>query len=329
MTMPVRRATAISCSNIAFIKYWGNRDPELRLPWNDSISMNLSNATTLATVTFDDALGDDVVVIGDEEVGGAARRRVVAHLDRVRAMADITTPARVVSRNSFPMGTGIASSASAFAALSLAATAAAGLTLSERELSCLARLGSGSACRSVPAGFAWWQAGTSHETSYAVQLAPPDHWDLRDLVVVVSTQHKAVTSAEGHSLAPTSPFFHQRLADLPTRLAMVRRAVLERDLETLGQALESEAIELHLIALTSRPPLHYLTPATLQVIHAVQTWRAEGLPAYFTLDAGPNVHLICETPYADELRTRLSSLPSVKEVIANAPGPGVRLVDTP
>jgi diphosphomevalonate decarboxylase len=329
MAISARRATAISCSNIAFIKYWGNRDPELRIPWNDSISMNLSNATTTTTVAFDDALAEDVVVIGDREVGGPTRQRVVVHLDRVRALAGITTRARVISRNSFPMGTGIASSASAFAALSLAATAAAGLTLTERELSCLARLGSGSACRSVPAGFAWWQAGTSHETSYAVQLAPPDHWDLRDLVAVVSTEHKAVTSAEGHSLAPTSPFFQERLAHLPTRLEMVRRTLMDRDFETFGQAVEAEAIELHLIALTSQPPLRYLTPATLQIMHAVQTWRAEGLPVYFTLDAGPNVHLICEAPHAEELCSRLSHMPVVQDVIVNAPGPGARLVATP
>lgn len=325
--MPDRRATAISCSNIAFIKYWGNRDPGLRIPWNDSISMNLSNATTTTTVTFDDGLTEDVVVIGDQEVSGAARARVIAHLDRVREMAGITARARVVSRNSFPMGTGIASSASAFAALSLAATTAAGLTLSEQELSCLARLGSGSACRSVPAGFTWWQAGASHQTSFAVQLAPPDHWDLRDLVVVVSTEHKAVTSAEGHSLAPTSPFFQERLAHLPARLETVRRALLERDLETFGQAIEAEAIELHLIALTSQPSLNYLAPATLQVIHAVQVWRAEGLPVYFTLDAGPNVHLICQGAHEEELRIRLADFPAVQDIIVNAPGPGTRLVD--
>src|SRR5690606_345496 len=119
-----------------------------------------------------------------------AARRVSAHLDRVRALAGIETPARVASRNSFPTGAGIASSASAFAALTVAACAAAGLDLSERDRSILARLGSGSAARSIPAGFVEWTTGEHSEDSYAYAIAPPEHWDLRDLIAIVQTGHK-------------------------------------------------------------------------------------------------------------------------------------------
>jgi diphosphomevalonate decarboxylase len=323
--MQTGRATAVSCSNIAFIKYWGNRDPALRLPNNDSLSMNLSAATTTTTVEWDPGLADDQVVIQDREAQGERRARVVRHLDRIRAMAGLSSRARVTSENSFPMATGIASSASAFAALSLAASAAAGLNLSERELSCLARLGSGSACRSVPAGFTWWHAGHSHATSYAESIAGPDHWDLRDLVAVVSITPKAVSSADGHRLAPTSPFYAARLAALPARLQVVKEALLVRDFVRLGAAIEAEAIELHVIAMTSRPPIIYWLPVTLAVIQAVRDWRAEGLPVCFTLDAGPNVHLICPADHAPAVERRLIALPGVAQVIACAPGGGVQL----
>jgi diphosphomevalonate decarboxylase len=321
------QATAIACSNIAFIKYWGNRDATLRLPLNNSISMNLDRATTTTTVAFDPALDDDVVVIGDHVAQGRHRARVVAHLERVRALARIATRARVHSRNNFPMGAGIASSASAFAALSLAATRAAGLELSERELSMLARQGSGSACRSIPGGFVEWYAGSTSAESYAVQLAPPSFWDLRDVIAVVSTTEKSVGSTDGHAAALSSHFLAERLAALPARLARVRHALAARDLPALGIASEEDAIELHLIAMTSRPPIFYWSPGTVRVIQAVQCWRAEGLAVYFTLDAGPNVHLLCHARDADTVVARVREIPEVLQVIVNAPGGAARLVD--
>lgn len=325
--MSIAKATAVAYSNIAFVKFWGKRDAALNLPYNDSLSMNLSAATTTTTVIFDDTLAEDVVIIDGREERGGRRERVVAHLDRVRQMADIEARARVVSRNSFPMATGIASSASAFAALSLAATRAAGLDLDEGELSRLARLGSGSACRSVPGGFTYWTAGTSHETSFARQIAPPEHWDLRDVIAVVSQAPKAVGSGAGHAAAETSLFFRARLVTLPQRLAEVKDALLARDLPTFGRAIEEEAISLHVIAMTSRPPIYYWMPATLRLIQAVQSWRAEGLEVYFTLDAGPNVHLICRAGDQTEVEKRLTAMEEVREVIVNQPAGGVRLLD--
>ncbi len=321
------KATAVACANIAFIKYWGNRDAALRIPWNNSLSMNLDRATTTTSVAFEDALPADIVVIDGQNARGEGWERVVAHLDRVRTMADLQTPARVVSRNSFPVATGMASSASAFAALTLAAAAAAGLDLPEDELSRLARLGSGSACRSVPGGFVEWTAGTTHETSCARQIAPPGHWDLRDVVAVVSCAPKKVGSSRGHALATTSPFFQARLDQLRAQYAEIRQALLARDLETLGRIMEEEAISLHVIAMTSQPPIFYWLPATLAIMRAVQGWRAEGLPVYFTLDAGPNVHTICHADDADEVARRLANTGVVQEIIVSAPGPGAHLVE--
>lgn len=321
------KATAVGYSNIAFVKFWGKRDAALNLPYNDSLSMNLSGARTVTTVAFSATCAQDIVVINGREPSPEARERVVTHLDRVRRMAGIHTPARVVSQNNFPMAAGIASSASAFAALSLAATKAAGLDLDERELSILARLGSGSACRSVPGGFTWWLAGDSHETSFARQIAPPEHWALRDLIAIVSRAPKAVSSGAGHAAAETGPFFKARLATLPRRLTEVKEALLARDFPTFGQAIEEEAISLHVIAMTSRPPITYWLPATLRLIQAVQEWRAEGLEVYFTMDAGPNVHLICQAEDGAEVERRLAAIEGVQEVIVNEPAGKTHLLE--
>lgn len=323
----LQKATAEAKSNIAFIKYWGNRDATLRIPLNDSISMNLSNATTTTTVEFDTRLNDDRIMVGGVAANEATRVRVIEHLDRVRAIAKIEIRARVQSQNSFPTGVGIASSASAFAALSVAATRAAGLELSERELSILARQGSGSAARSIPAGFVEWYTGTKSEESYAVSIAPPEYWDLCDVIAIVSVEEKKIGSTDGHAAAPTSHFLAKRINALASRFHLVRRALLARDLATLGPAIEADAVELHMMAMTSVPPIFYWTPGMVRVIQAVQRWRDEGLAVYFTLDAGPNVHLICEAKDAEQVATLVRKIDEVQQVIVNAPGGAAQLIE--
>jgi diphosphomevalonate decarboxylase len=322
----MNKATAVANPNIAFIKYWGKADEALNLPANPSLSMNLAGLTTVTTVEFRPGQPSDAVTIDGQLVAGDARERVVTHLDRVREMAGVEQRAWVASRNDFPAGTGLASSSSAFAALSLAASRAAGLTLDEAALSRLARLASGSACRSVPGGFTLWEGGTDGD-SYARQVAPPSHWALVDVVAVVSREHKGVGSQAGHALAPTSLFHAARLAAVPELLARVRAAIEARDLAALGQATEIDALAMHGVMMTSRPPLFYWLPATLEVMQAVRSGRQGGLAAYLTLDAGANVHCICAAEDAGRLVQRLRNLPGVLDVLVSGPGAGVRLVD--
>lgn len=326
--MANRKATACANSNIAFIKYWGSRDQALRLPLNDSLSMNLDALVAETTVQFDDRLSEDRITIGESEISDVARARIVAHLDRVRQEAKIESRARVLSRLNFPPSTGLASSAAGFAALSLAATRAAGLELSEIALSVLARQGSGSACRSIPGGFVEWIASMSSATSFARSIAPADYWDLQDVVAVVTTEPKKVGSSEGHQLATTSPFMAERVSRLPARFHRAKRAVLARDLHALGPDLEAEATELHMIAMTSRPPVFYWTPEMVRVIQAASAWREQGLPVYFTLDAGPNVHLICEGKDAEAVANQARALEGVKQVIISGVGGPVHLVES-
>lgn len=320
------KATAVANPNIAFVKYWGRADARLNLPANPSLSMNLGALTTTTTVEFHPGLTSDVVAIDGRPAGDQALVRVVAHLDIVRAIVGTEYKARVVSQNSFPAGTGLAASASGFAALSLAATQALGLSLSEAALSRLARLGSGSACRSVPGGFTLWD-GESDTASFARQVASPEHWDLRDAIAIVSTQHKAVRSHDGHGLAPSSPLYAARLAAVPTLLAAVRAGIANRDLSAMGPSIEVDALAMHGVMMTSTPSLLYWQPATVEVLQAVRAWRQNGLFVYFTMDAGPNVHCFCEAADAAEVSKRLRALPGVQDVLESGPGPGARLVN--
>ena len=323
------KATAVACSNIAFVKYWGKRDESLRLPSNPSLSMALDQAATTTTVAFQPELTEDEVSINGQLAVDFVYNRVTRHLDCIRRMAGISLGARVASSNSFPSDAGIASSASGFAALTVAAVSALDMDLSKRELSCLARLGSGSATRSIPGGFSEWYSGCGHETSYSDQIVPPEHWpELRDIVAVLDKTPKVVSSTQGMALAQTSVHMATRLSRIPERLARARQAIIDRDLTSLGEVSEEEAIELHIITLSSYPPIFYWKPATLMLIHRVLSWRSEGLEVYFTVDAGPNVHLLCKKDEARHIVAALDKMPEVKHVIENAPGPAAQLYST-
>jgi diphosphomevalonate decarboxylase len=316
----LKSATAQAFPNIAFIKYWGNRDNDLRLPANGSISMNLAGLTSTTRVTFDPALPDDGLTLNGQAVTGAGLQRAIGLLDRVRRMAGLGWRAEIHSENNFPTGAGIASSASGFAALAVAAACAAGLDLDERQLSTLARTASGSACRSIPGGFVEWLPGGDDESSYAQSIAPPDHWDLVDCIAVISVAHKATVSQDGHARADTSPLQAGRVGGAAKRVDVCRAAILQRDFEALAAVMELDSNLMHAVIMTSTPPILYWQPATLAVIHAVPAWRAQGLPACYTIDAGPNVHVICPAAYAGEISARLAQIPGIQRIITAAPG---------
>lgn len=315
-------AAAQASPNIAFIKYWGNRDETLRLPASGSISMNLAGLVTQTHMAFDESLHGDLLTINGQPVHGAGLLRISAFLDEVRRLAKIAQYARVESQNNFPSGAGIASSASAFAALALASTRAAGLALSEAQLSRLARRGSGSACRSIPGGFVEWRVGTGDEDSFGVSIAPPDHWDLSDCILLISSAAKATSSTEGHRVAATSPLQGSRLADAPRRLDICRNAILQRDFEALAEVVELDSNWMHAVMMTSSPPLFYWQEATLTAMREVIVARKAGLPVCYTVDAGPNVHVLCERAEQDQAVARLEKLPGVQEVrVAHVGGP--------
>jgi diphosphomevalonate decarboxylase len=232
----------------------------------------------------------------------------------------------VISENNFPAGAGIASSAAAFGALALAASKAVGLQFNEAELSRLARRGSGSAARSIPGGFVEWKLGTGDSDSIAESIAPPEHWDLTDCIAIVSSRHKKTGSTEGHALAWTSPLQAARVDDAPRRLELCRRAILKCDFEALAHIIELDSDMMHAVMMTSHPPLMYWQAETVEVFHAVREWRANGLPAAYTVDAGPNVHVICPSQQAGVVEKRLKELPGVNDVLVAGVGGPARIV---
>lgn len=316
-------------SNIAFIKYWGVADPAINLPLTSSISMTLADAHTTTTVEWFAPAATDAITRADSiEINGAAvgekaYARTVAHLDRIRAYAQTDLRARIASANNFPLGAGIASSASGFAALTVAALQALDLEPDPADLCALTRKGSGSACRSLFGGFVLWDRGTDDATSLARRLYPPEYWDLYDIVAVVDAEEKAVSSAGGHRIAHTSPLNAARVDAANAMLSQVHAAITARDLNTLGPLIERDALAMHAVMMTGDPSLIYWQPGTLQVIQAVLRWREQdGIPVYFTIDAGPNVHLICEPAHVPEITRRVRALDSVRDTVVSRPGPG-------
>ncbi|GAB1472194.1 diphosphomevalonate decarboxylase [Chloroflexota bacterium] len=324
--MSTQTITAQAFSNIAFIKYWGNRDNPLRLPVNGSISMNLDGLFTRTTVNFSASSPADKLILNSASINGKGLDRVSNILNLVRKLAQINNKAEVTSENNFPSGAGIASSAAAFAALTVAASKAAGLDLSERELSVLARRGSGSASRSIPAGFVEWKMGAAESDSYAFSIAPVEHWNLTDCVAIVSAAHKKTGSTEGHAIAGTSPLQAARVADAPRRLEICRNAILKKDFEAFANIIEHDSDMMHAVMMTSNPPLMYWQSATLEIFHQVRAWRAGGLPVGYTVDAGANVHVLCLGEYKDEVEKRLRELPGVSNVLVAGVGGGAKVI---
>ena len=322
-------ARARAHSNIAFIKYWGNRDHNMRLPANSSLSMNLSELHTTTTVEWVEASDADTLEINGSPAEQSALDRVSAHLDVIRRHLGIQSFAQVSSTNNFPMGTGIASSASAFAALTLAAVSACRADMSERQLSALARMGSGSAARSIPAGFVEWHAGDSHKTSYAETFVHRDHWALVDVVAVVSRQHKHIGSSAGHQEAESSILQSARVAGVNRRLGDIKAAIISRNFEAFADIVEEDSNLMHAVMMTSKPPLFYWDPLSLRVMQAVRKWRLEnGLRVCYTLDAGPNVHCICEAADAAAVIANLRELSQNIEILQSGAGRGAYVLPT-
>jgi diphosphomevalonate decarboxylase len=322
--------TARSNVNVALVKYWGKRDPALNLPATGSISLTLEGLSVEAEVAFDGAgnLAPDEVTIDGEPARGAERERLVRFLDLVRAEAGRDDSARVVTRGRVPRGAGLASSAAAFAALALAGSRAAGLELEPRALSALARRGSGSAARSIFGGFVEWHRGERADgsDSIAEPLLPPADWDVRVVVAITHTGPKAVSSREGMTRAAASPLYPAWVAGAESDLAAARAAIRARDLEALGQLAEHSALKMHAVGLAARPPLLYWRGATVECVHRVWALRAEGTPVFVTIDAGPQVKVLCQPGDAPRVADVLRAVPGVERVVTCAPGGGAEVL---
>ncbi|WP_100013339.1 diphosphomevalonate decarboxylase [Lentibacillus sediminis] len=322
------KATAKAHTNIALIKYWGKRDEELILPTNSSLSLTLDGFHTTTTVDFREELREDRFTLDDTEITGDAYQRVSGFLHRIRLLAGKRELyADVRSVNEVPTAAGFASSASGFAALAAAGSRAIGLSLNDQELSRLTRQGSGSASRSIYGGFAEWQMGEKPDgsDSHAVPIAPIDHWDIRVAAVVLSSTQKDVSSRAGMKrTVETSPFYSGWLDSIPRDMEEIKSGIAAKDFEKVGQVAEANCLKMHATTLGAHPPFTYWHDTTMAVMQKVREMRAAGIPAYFTIDAGPNVKVLYLPEQEKQVEETLRSIPGVTDVRLSKSGKGVQ-----
>jgi diphosphomevalonate decarboxylase len=329
------KASAIASSNIALVKYWGKRDKELMLPHNGSLSMTLDGLTTHTTVEFDRKYKEDVLIINGSEIKKGTEDYddyVGRFLGILRKKYGVKLFAKMVSKNNYPTAAGLASSASGMAALATAAAAAAGLKLDRRELSILARYGSGSACRSIDGGFVEWTRGTKADgsDSFGRQIYPKEHWpELRMVIAVTSKKSKKVKSRAGMAKSVENcPYYRTWAYEIaPKDIETIKKAIKENDFALLGKTAELNCLKMHATALTTDPPILYWNAGTVDVMHAVMDWRDSGLVCYFTIDGGPQVKILCLEKDAAEIAKRLKSFDTVEDVIVTRAGDGASLAE--
>lgn len=323
------KATAIANSNIALVKYWGKRDERLFLPMNSSVSMTLDKLNTITTVEFEKKYSSDKVFLDGKKSSREDTLKISRHLDLIRKITKRKEKARVESQNNFPTSAGLASSASGFAALTLAATNALGVTFDKKHLSIIARQGSGSACRSIFGGFVEWRRGEKKDgsDSFAVQIAKPGFWkEFCMLVAVVTSEEKKVKSREGmRQTVSTSPMYKGWIETIERDLRAVKNGIIEKNFSVVGKTAELNALKMHATMITSNPPIIYWNPATVGVINLVQELRENGAECYFTIDAGPQVKVLCLQQNAKRIEKKVKGIESVKETILCKPGKGALL----
>jgi diphosphomevalonate decarboxylase len=314
-------------ANFALIKYWGKADARLNVPAVGSISITLDALYSDTRVDLDSTLAEDELWLdGDRRDQDVAK--ISACVDLLRAKAGVNTRVRVTTRNNFPTGAGLASSASGFAALVRAAEGALGLTLSPRERSIVARQGSGSAARSIFGGFVEMHAGSSPDgsDSFAEPLLEASEWPLEVVIAVTAKGEKEVGSRSGMTRsAASSPYYDAWVRGQPADLAAARAAIRARDFAALGDLAEHNCLKMHAAALSASPPLVYWNGATVECLRAVQRLRSQGCPVFFTIDAGPQVKAVCAPGARKRVAHVLRAVPGVEELLTSALGPGAEL----
>lgn len=319
-------ALAQAQPNIALVKYWGKRDAALNLPVVGSISITLDALWTRTRVSFEPGLEQDQVSLNGRS-DAAEARRVSAGLDLLRQRAGVNWRARVDSRNNFPTAAGLASSASGFAALIQAGAQALRLDLGDDEKSVLARRCSGSAARSIFGGYVEWAHGrlADGSDSVASPLLDAAAWPLRVAVAITSTAAKEIGSSEGmRRTAQTSPYQSAWIDTQEADLAAARSAILARDFAALAAVSEHSCLKMHALALAAQPGLLYWNGASVECMRRVRALRGQGVPVFFTVDAGPQVKAVCEPAAVEQVKAALREVPGVLDVVETGLGGGVR-----
>jgi len=326
------KVTVKANANIALTKYWGKKDAALKTPWNSSTSVTLEGLETTTTVEFDKQYTKDIFILDGKEYAEESDefKEVKEQLDIIRGKAKIDLKAKVMSKNDFPTAAGFASSASGLAALTFAASKAAGLNLSTKELSIISRMGSGSASRSLIDGFAIWHKGSAVDgsDSFAEQISPKEHWpEFRILGCVISKNAKKIKSRAGMAQSvKTSPIFEKWYTQAESDAQKMVQLIKDKNFEELGKLAQHNCILMHACAMTTLPPIIYWAPGTIEVMHRVLEMQDEGMQAYFTMDGGPQVKIICLEKDVAKITEEIKKLESVHDIKECKPGTGPRVI---
>lgn len=311
-------------TNIALIKYWGKADEEYIIPLNSSLSLTLSDLYAETSVIFDNDLDQDIFYLDGEKQEGSSLEKVQHVLDLVRQQARIEAKAYVDSQNFVPTAAGLASSASGMAALAASASLAAGLDLDKKDLSRLARRGSGSASRSIYGGLVQWKKGSNDADSYALPIDPAD-WGLGMYFILINKEQKKVSSRSGmKQTVETSPYIEQWAKTTDKDVEKMKEAIAQRDFTQIGLLMERSASKMHATTLGAIEPFTYLLPESLHAIQFVQALREKGFDCYFTMDAGPNVKVLIKEEQKEAIGQLLQEEFGPDKILYSGVGPDIQ-----
>ncbi len=315
-------------SNIALIKYWGKIDSELHIPQNNSLSLTQDAFYTDTKVLFSDDLKEDEFYLNYQKQDANELTKISKFINIFRDLANINMHCRVESHNNMPSAAGFGSSASAYAALTKALNDALKLNLDSKALSILARRGSGSACRSIYSGLVEWQQGNSSETSYAVPFDTAD-FPICTITMALSGNRKEFSSRKGMKISVnTSPYYSAWKVYSKKSLEDIKVAIKEKDINKIGEIAEQNALAMHSLTITAQPSFFYFSEDTLRAISSVHKLRNQGYSLHFTIDAGPNLVIICDLAEANKIKELLKLDFPNKNLILSKPGPGVRSLES-
>ena len=326
------KASSISPINIALVKYWGKRDNDLILPSNSSISMTVNDLFTHTTVDFDDKYTDDIFILNDKEIERSSKeyeKYIGRFLKIVKKSFGIDLGVKIVTKNNFPTSSGLASSASGFSALATAINSALGLGLNKKELSILSRQGSGSSARSIYDGFVEWKKGekANGSDSYAEQII--DDWSNFRIVICVTTEkEKKIKSRVGMAQSvSTSSMYDSWLSSIDEDIYIIRKGIVEKDFSVVGRTAEENCLKMHAVMITTKPSIIYWNNVTIDIIQSVLDWRRNGLESYFTIDAGPQVKILCTENNVEKIVENCQNINGIKKIIIVKPGKGSKIVN--
>ncbi|MBR4414287.1 MAG: diphosphomevalonate decarboxylase [Aeriscardovia sp.] len=318
-------AVAKAHANIALVKYWGKKNDDLRIPWCSNISMTLQDYWTETRFIPQPQKSSRTFFLNGEEIHDDAASRVIRYIDRLQQHYHLTGGYTIISNNHVPLSAGFASSASGFAALAGSFAAAYELDVTQRELTRLARLGSGSASRSIYGGFVKWVAGTDHQSSFAYPLDEYPSCNITVISVTLNTRGKKISSTEAMRRSVASPYFPTWVTECNQCCTFMETAIHNNDFTTIGQLAQQNAIEMHAMTLCTQPGFTYFTPQTLAITNFIQQLCDNGLECYWTCDAGPNPKILVQASHQQEVITQLTAAFPHLTYETTTFGPGIEI----